>query len=94
MKKKKAKLKKQKTFKRGTVVVFDSEKAKSMNLSEEELIKYYGCLGYGSEKPKFFVYMAPILNAPGHCVLISLDNQQVETMRHDCDFREVRDDEF
>ena len=90
-------MKKIKKFKKGTVVVFDPKNFNPNywnSLSEEDRIKYYGPLGYGSEKPKFFVYLTEIKNAPGHCVLVSLDNQTIETMRHDSDFREVREDEF
>lgn len=90
-------MKKIKKFKKGTVVVFDPNNLDQNywnSLSEEDRIKYYGPLGYGSSKPKFFVYLTEIKNAPGHCVLVSLDNQTIETMRHDCDFREVREDEF
>lgn len=89
--------KKRKQFKRGTVVVFEP---KNFNpefwngLSEEERISYYGALGYGQAKPKFFVYLTRIRNAPGHCVLVSLDDQTIETMRHDSDFREVTEEEF
>jgi hypothetical protein len=86
-----------KKFKRGTVVVFDPSNLNQefwKNLSEEDRIKYYGDLGYGSSKPKFFVYLTKIKNAPGHCVLVSLDDQKIETMRHDNDFREVKEEEF
>lgn len=94
---KKKKKKKRKEFKRGTVVVFEP---KNFNpeywdkLSEEDRVKYYGDLGYGSPKPKFFVYLTKIRNAPGHCALVSLDDQKIETMRHDNDFREVKEEEF
>jgi hypothetical protein len=86
-----------KKFKRGTVVVFDPSNLNQefwKNLSEEDRIKYYGDLGYGSSKPKFFVYLTEIKNASGHCVLVSLDDQKIETMRHDNDFREVKEEEF
>lgn len=88
---------KRQKFKRGTVVVFEP---KNLNpaywngLSEEDRIKYYGALGYGSPKPKFFVYLTGIRNASGHCVLVSLDDQSIQTMRHDQDFREVTEEEF
>lgn len=90
-------MKKIKKFKKGTVVIFDPNNLDQKwwkSLSEEDRIKYYGPLGYGNAKPKFFVYLTEIKNAPGHCVLVSLDNQTIETMRHDSDFREVREDEF
>lgn len=96
-KKKKKKKLKPRAFKRGTVVVFDPE---SFNpdfwdkMPEEDKIKYYGPLGYGREKPKFFVFLCEIRNAPGHCVLVSLDDQTIETMRHTDNFREVDEEEF
>lgn len=84
-------------FKRGTVVVFKPESFNSGywdNMSEEDKIKYYGVFGYGKSKPKFFVYLTDIKNAPGHCVLLSLDDQKIETMVHDSEFREVTEEEF
>lgn len=86
-----------KKFKNGTVVVFEPKNFNPEywnNLSENDRIKYYGALGYGAKKPKFFVYLTSIRNAPGHCVLVSLDDQKIETMRHDSDFREVEEEEF
>lgn len=85
------------SFTPGTVVVFEP---KNFNpefwnkLSEQEKIDYYGPLGYGSTKPKFFVFLAEIKNAPGHCVLVDLDDNRIETMRHTTDFREVNEDEY
>ena len=46
---------KQKKIKPGTVVVWTSENFNQdwwNKLSEEDRIKYYGVLGYGSNKPK------------------------------------------
>ena len=86
-----------KKFKRGTVVVFEP---KNLNpdywnaLSEKDRIKYYGALGYGKTKPIFFVYLTEIKNALGHCVLVSLADQKIETMRHTDNFREVTEEEF
>jgi hypothetical protein len=84
----------------GTVVVFEplnfnQEWWKSQK--EADLIKWYSSLGYGQEKRKFFVFMYEILvgNEPtGHCILISLDDQTIEIMRHVSDFRPVTDEEF
>lgn len=84
-------------FKRGTVVVFEPKNLNQdywKRLSEEERLKYYGPLGYGATKKKFFVFMCEIRNAPGHCVLVDMDDQHVETMRHTSDFREVTEEEF
>lgn len=85
-----------KQFKPGTVVVFDP---KSFNpnfwdkLSEEDRIKYYGELGYGSNKLKFFVFLCEV-NESGHCVLLDLDTNQILSMRHTCDFRQATEEEF
>lgn len=90
-------MKKKKKFKRGTVVVFEPKNFAPDfwdKLSEEDRLKYYGPLGYGQAKPKFFVYLTKIRNAPGHCILVSLDDQTIETMRHDSDFRKVTNEEF
>jgi len=84
-------------FEPGTVVIFEP---KNFNpdfwnkLPEQDKIKYYGSLGYGSEKPKLFVFLTEIKNAPGHCVLADLDDGKIEVMRHTSDFREVNEDEF
>ncbi len=86
-----------KTFEPGTVVVFEPKNFNSEywgNLPEKDRLKYYGPLGYGQEKLKLFVFLCEIKNAPGHCVLVSLDDQVVETMRHTSDFREVTEEEF
>lgn len=96
------KKKKTKTnFKRGTVVVFEPNNFNPeywKGLSEEDKIKYYGPLGYGAEKPKLFVFLSKINdehgNDTGHCVLVSLDDQRIETMRHTNDFRKATDEEF
>ena len=84
-------------FKRGTVVVFDPgsfNKDWWGKQSEEDLLKWYGALGYGREGLKHFVFLCEIRNAPGHCVLVSLDDQSIETMRHTENFREVGEEEF
>jgi hypothetical protein len=86
-----------KNFKKGTVVVFDPESFNKdfwKNLSEEDKIKYYGSLGYGTNKKKFFVFLTEVKNAPGHCLLVDLDDGHIETMRHIYNFREVKEDEF
>ena len=90
-----------KTFKPGSVVVFDPTHFNPdfwKNLSEEDRIKYYGSLGYGREKPMLFVYMTEIFNADGnpsgHCVLVSLEDQHIEIMRHTSDFRLATEEEF
>lgn len=84
-------------FKSGDVVVWDESNFNQEfwdDLSEEDRIKYYGPLGYGSERPMLFVFLTEITQASGHCVLVSLRDQRVETMRHTCEFRLATDEEF
>jgi len=84
-------------LKRGDAVVWTPDNFNKKfwkNLSEEDRVKFYGPLGYGAKKPKVFVFLTSIRQAPGHCVLVSLDNQKIETMRHTCEFRLVTDDEL
>ena len=67
------------------------------NLSEENREKYYKALGYGLEKPLLFVFLADINSIEGdtgHCVLVSLRDQSIQTMRHTCEFRKATDEEF
>ena len=85
-----------KEFKTGTVVVFDPE---SFNLgfweklSEQDRIKYYGSLGYGSDKKKLFVFVCEI-NESGHCLLVDMDTGLNVLMRHTYNFRPATDEEF
>ena len=93
-------------FKPGTVVVFDPESFHPAfwdTMSEKDKIKYYGHLGYGRDKPKFFVFLCEISTldrcgsghcGSGHCVLVSLSDQKIETMIHINDFRAVTEEEF
>ena len=89
-----------KKFKPGNVVVFEPENFNPdfwNGLTEKERKKYYGPLGYGKKRKKLFVFICEILDADGdssHCVLISLDDQKVETMRHTSDFRLATQEEF
>lgn len=85
-----------KKIKPGTVVVFDPAHDNPKfweNLKEEDRIRYYGELGYGSQRTKLFVFLCEINNS-GHCVLVDLDTNKVMTMRHTSDFRPATDDEF
>lgn len=84
-------------FKRGDVLVFDPSTFNPefwKQLPENDKIKYYGSLGYGSDKKKFFVFLTEVNDAPGHCVLVDLDNGSVQVMRHMADFRKVTKEEF
>jgi len=85
-----------KGFKMGTVVVFDPD---SFNpgfwekLPEKDRIKYYGPLGYGSDRKKLFVFVCEI-NDSGHCLLVDMDTGLNVLMRHTCDFRPATEEEF
>lgn len=84
------------TFRPGDTVVFAPENFNPDfwdNLSEENRIKYYGSLGYGREKPLLFTFLCEHYPQNGHCVLINMENQKVETMRHMTDFRLANDEE-
>jgi len=85
----------------GQVVLFDPSNFNPdfwNNLPEADRIKYYGSLGYGQNKKKLFVWLSAILdhegNDTGHCVLVDMDDQHIETMRHTSDFRLATDEEF
>lgn len=96
-KKRKTPIDRAKVFKPGTVVVFEPKNFNPdfwNNLPEEHRVKYYSPLGYGREKPKFFVFITEIKNAPGHCILVDMDDGHIEWMRHTDDFREVTEEEF
>lgn len=84
-------------FKLGDAVVFEPANFNLdywNGLTEKDRVKYYGPLGYGAEKKKVFVFLGEINQTPGHCILISLDDQKIETMRHISDFRLVTDEEL
>jgi len=81
----------------GTVVVFDENLINSFvwnRMSQEEKVKNYGFLGYRSDKIKRFVFLCEIKNAPGHCVIVDLETQQLLTMVHTNILREVKPEEF
>jgi hypothetical protein len=83
-------------FKLGDTVVFAPENFNPNfwnNLSEEERIKYYGPLGYGEKKLHFFTFICEHKPQLSHCMLISMEDQHIETMRHISDFRLVTDEE-
>lgn len=89
------------SFESGTVVVFEPKNFNQdwwNKQTEEDLLEWYGPLGYGQKKKKLFVYLCEIMAADGHssghCVLVDMDDQHIETMRHTFDFRAVTDEEF
>jgi hypothetical protein len=85
-----------KKFKPGDTVVFDPGGFNPEywnGLSESDRQKYYGPLGYGAAKLYLFTFICEHSPQGGHCVLISMDDQHVETMRHTTDFRLATEDE-
>lgn len=90
-----------KEIKQGDVVVFEPNNFNPEywdNLSESDRVKYYGYLGYGSQRLKTFVFITRINNEDGydsgHCVLIALDNKKIETMVHTDTLRKATFEEF
>ena len=84
-------------FKPGDTVVFDPD---SFNpdfwngLSLEQKKRYYGNLyNFEEDKPYLFTFLCYHSPQVGHCVLVSMEDQHIETMRHPDDFRLVGDDE-
>lgn len=89
-------VKKRKPFKPGDTVVFDPSKlgrAYWRSLSENERKRYYGTLGYGSKGLHLFTFLCEHRPQAGHCVLISMQDQHIETMRHTAEFRLATEDE-
>lgn len=83
-------------FKLGDTVTFDPSHFNQSywnGLSEEDRKKYYGVLGYGAAKPHLFTFICEHQPQGGHCVLISMEDQHIETMRHISDFRLATDEE-
>ena len=83
-------------FVAGDTVVWNPENFNPMywdNLPEDLRIKYYGDLGYGQEKRKLFTFLCHHRPQYGHCALVSMDDQKVETMRHTSEFDLVGEDE-
>lgn len=83
-------------FKPGDTVIWDPttfNKEYWGTLPEADRIKYYGVLGYGATRPKLFTFICEHSPQLGHCVLISMEDQRVETMRHTTEFRLATDEE-
>ena len=79
----------------GDVVVFDPSKFNIKyweGLPEEIKIKGYGRLGYG--ETHYFIFLTVILQAPGHCIIVSNKTGKIETMVHMSELRVITDDEF
>lgn len=84
-------------FKAGDTVAFDPTSFNPdywNDLSLAQKKRYYGDLyDFDNDKPYLFTFLCYHSPQVGHCVLINMDNQKVETMRHPDDFRLVGDDE-
>ena len=84
------------SFRLGDTVIFDHTTLNEKfwdSLSEEDRLKYYGSLGYGKDRPVLFTFICEHYPQTGHCLLINMHNQQIETMRHTVNFRLATDDE-
>ena len=78
-------------FNPGDTVAFDPD---TINLSEKLKIKYYSDLyDFKNNEPILFTFLCHHRPQTGHCVLINMDNQKIETMRHTSNFRLVTDEE-
>jgi hypothetical protein len=86
-----------KTFRPGDTVIWIGPQTFNKKwwkgLSEKDRIKYYGALGYGRKKPLLFTFLCEHHPQNGHCMLVNMENQKIETMRHICEFRLAGDDE-
>ena len=85
-------------FRLGDTVMFDPASFNSEywnNLSDEDKRKYYGdiCNFDNPDKPFLFTFITEQSPQVGHCVLINMQNQKVETMRHTTNFRLVGEEE-
>lgn len=84
-------------FKPGDTVAFDPSsfnKGWWDSLSTDQKVHYYGDLyDFEADKPRFFTFICEHSPQVGHCVLISLDKRNIETMRHTNNFRLVFADE-
>jgi hypothetical protein len=80
-------------FKPGDTVIFDFANLNTSGLKESEKIEYYGDLGYGRKKPLLFTFICEHSPQDGHCVLVNMENQKVETMRETDQFRLATEDE-
>jgi hypothetical protein len=78
-------------FKQGDTVVYDFKSLEGTEywnkLSENKKIEWYGALGYGRDKLLLFTYVCEHTPQTGHCMLVNMETQKVETMRHTDEFR-------
>ena len=83
-------------FRLGDTVVFDSSSFNPdywNNLSEKTRIKYYGCFGYGRDRPHFLTFLTEHHPQTDHCILISMETQEIHTMCHTDNFRSATEEE-
>lgn len=85
-----------KSFEPGDTIVFEP---KTFNpafwkMSIDEKKKYYGDLyDFDNNKPYLFTFLCEHSPQFGHMVIINMDNQKIETMRHIDDFRLATEEE-
>lgn len=86
-----------KKFNIGDTVAFDPDSFNKEfwnELSIQQKRRYYGTLyDFDNNKPYLFTFICEHSPQIGHCVLINMDNQKIETMRHTNNFRLVNDEE-
>jgi hypothetical protein len=91
-------MKKTNNFNPGDTLIFTTENFNKSwwdKLPEYERIQYYGVLGYGrpKDRPHLYTYLCEHKPQGGHIVLVSMEDQHIETMRHPEDFRLATEDE-
>lgn len=85
-----------KQLKPGDTVVWDHRTLNPEywnNLSEKDRVLFYGPLGYGQANPPYFTFLCHHSPQSGHCCLVNMETQQIETMRHTSEFRALTEDE-
>lgn len=78
----------------GDTLVFDID-AVDETLPEALIRQYYGHLYNldNPDKPYLFTFIAEHRPQSGHCILINMQNQKIEIMRHIDDFRLITEEE-
>lgn len=81
-------------FKLGQIVTLDLSSTEMQIYTHEEKLKYWGELGYGQERPKFYIFIADLIPATGHCVLADLATGEIKAMWHTDLFRAAEEREL